>query len=136
MSTAIDAAVVAKLQADATLAGLAPGGIWPDLAPEQASTPYVVVLLESHDDADEMPGAQAFERAAYLVTAIDKSSDAAAANAAYNRAHAVLTGSALMVTGYTVMDVRRAGRQRSAERDGPVIWRFVGGRYVVEADPT
>jgi hypothetical protein len=41
----------------------------------------------------------------------------------------------LTVSGYTVMDIRRRGRVRQAERDGPKIWRFVGGRYVVKADP-
>lgn len=135
MSTAIDAAVVAALQADATLAGLATGGVWPDLAPEQNEGPYVLVVLDAHEDVHEL-GQTAFERATYLVLAVHRSTDAASANAVYNQAHAVLTGSPLTVTGYTVMDVKRVNRERSAERDGISIWRFVGGRYVVEADPS
>ncbi len=135
MSTAVDAAIVAVLQADATLQGLAPGGVWPDLAPEQAATPYVIVTLEDHSDVPEQVGT-AFEQATYLVSVIDKHTDAAAANAAYNRAHAVLTGGPLTVPGYHVMDLRRLSRTRGAERDGPIVWRFVGGLYRVEADPS
>lgn len=134
MSVAVDAAVVAALQADATLQGLAPGGVFPDLAPEQTPTPYLIVGLESHTDVDE-EGRPAFEEAVYLVMAIDKADDAAAANAAYARAHAVLTGTTLTASGVTVMDLTRRGRVRLAERDGSVIWRFVGGRYRVMVDP-
>jgi hypothetical protein len=136
VSTAIDAAIVAALQADVTLAGLAVGGVYPDLAPESVATPYVVVQLESHEDIEEL-GTTAYEEAVYIVTAVDKGDQATATatnvNAAYNRAHAVLAS--LTVSGYTVMDIRRRGRVRQAERDGPKIWRFVGGRYVVKADP-
>lgn len=135
MSVAVDAAVVAKLQADATLLGLAPGGVFPDLAPEQTPTPYLIVALDSHEDVDE-ENQVAFENAVYLVMAIDKADDAAGANAAYARAHTVLTGSALTASGVTVMDVTRRGRVRLAERDGSVIWRFVGGRYLVMVDPS
>lgn len=134
MSVAVDAAVVAKLQGDATLATLAPGGVYHEMAPEKARTPYVVVILESHEDVHEFGGA-AYENATYQVMAIDKADDAAAANAAYNRVHAVLS-SALTVSGFTVMDLVRIGRVRAAERDGSVIWRFVGGRYRVQVDPS
>lgn len=135
MSTAVDAAVVALLQADATLAGLAPGGVFPELAPEKNPTPYVIVALESHEDVQEQ-GRTAFEDAVYLVMAIDKAEDAAAVNAVYARAHAVLAAGPLTVSGFTTMDVVRLGRQRLAERDGSVIWRFVGGRYRVQVDPS
>lgn len=135
MSTAIDAAIVATLQADSQLATLAPGGVWPDLAPEQATTPYVVVTLENHEDVPELNGITAFEQADYIVTAVDKSTNAAAANAAFNRANTVLAAG-LSISGYTTMDVVRRGRIRDAERDGPTIWRYVGARYHVEADPT
>lgn len=131
MSTAVDAALVAALQADATLLGLAPGGVYPDLAPEQVPTPYVIVALESHEDVQEH-GSPAYEDMVYVVMAIDKATDAAAANAAYARADAVLTGSTLAVSGYTTMDLHRVGRVRMAERDGSAIWRFVCGRYRVQ----
>lgn len=128
MSAVVDAAVVALLQGDSTLAGLAPGGVFPEMAPEQSATPYVVVILESHEDVQE-EGRTAHEQATYLVVAIDKADDAAAANAAYGRVHTVLAAAALAPAGYHTMDLVRTGRMRQAERDGSVIWRFVGGRY-------
>lgn len=131
----MDAAIVAALQADATLLALAPGGVFPDLAPEQTPTPYLIVGLDTHDDVDEQ-GRTAYEEAVYLVMAIDKADDAAAANAAYARAHTVLTGTTFSVSGLTLMDLTRRGRVRLAERDGSAIWRFVGARYRVMEDPS
>lgn len=136
MSTAVDAAIVAALQADALLQGLLPGGVHPDLAPElQQETPYIIVALEPTEDVDEH-GGPAFEDATYVVMVVDKATDAANANAAYERAHSVLVGQPLIVPGETVMSIVRRGRHRFAERDGSVLWRFVLGRYRVMTDPT
>ncbi|MGE0363369.1 MAG: DUF3168 domain-containing protein [Vicinamibacterales bacterium] len=134
MSAVVDAALVALLQADATLAGLAPGGVYPEMAPEQNSTPYVVVILETHEDVQE-ENRPAYEQATYLVVAIDKADDAAAANAAYGQVHAALTAATLAPSGYHTMDLVRTGRMRQAERDGSVIWRYVGGRYRWQGHP-
>ena len=59
-TAAIDAAVIAKLATDATLAGLAPGGVFRDMAPQSVTTPFVIVSQMAHED-DYSIGSQAFE---------------------------------------------------------------------------
>jgi Protein of unknown function (DUF3168) len=134
MSAAIDTAVMTRLQGDATLATLAPGGAFPDVAPEGVADPFVIVSLSSHEDVDEQSGRTAFERPRYLVKAVGQGPNAAAAIAAYNRAHALLQGPVLTIVGFHCMDVSREERIRFVERDGHVTWHHVGGIYRVEAD--
>jgi Protein of unknown function (DUF3168) len=135
MSTAIDAAVMSKLQGDATLTGLAPGGVYPDVAPEDTPDPFVIVTLQAHEDVHELTRLSAFEVPRYLVKAVGLGTDAADAVAAYARIHALLQGQTLTISGFTWMDTARESRVKYVERDGPVYWQHVGGIYRVEACP-
>lgn len=135
--TGIDTALIGALQADATLATLAPGGVWPDVAPEGATDRgvFVIVQLQAHEDVDEQAAAVAYEVPRYLVKAVERSSVGAAAAAAYTRVHALLQGVALTITGFHWMDTRRESRVSYTEQDGPFYWKHTGGIYRVEADP-
>ncbi|MGE0460900.1 MAG: DUF3168 domain-containing protein [Vicinamibacterales bacterium] len=135
MSAAIDEAVMATLQGDATLASLAPGGVYRDVAPENVPDPFVILQLQAHQDIYALAGVTAFEAPLYLVKAVGKNSDGAGAAAAAARIHALLQGQPLAVAGFSVMDVRRTERVTYTERDGPVFWQHHGGLYQVEAHP-
>ena len=133
----VDTAVVALLQADATLASLAPGGVWRDVAPEGAVDQgvFVIVQLQAHEDVDEQAQRVGYEIPRYLAKAVSQDSDGAAAAAAYARVHALLQGQALTITGYHHMDTRRESRVSYTEPDGAVLWKHDGGLYRVEAHP-
>jgi hypothetical protein len=136
MSAAIDEAVMAKLQGDATLASLAPGGVYRDVAPENVPDPFVIVGLQAHRDVYEQASAPAYEEPIYLVKAVAKDTDGAGAKSAAARIHALLHGATLTISGFTPMDCKRIERIAFTERDGPVYWQHNGGLYQVEADPT
>lgn len=134
---AIDDAVLTLLQGDAQLSTLAPGGVYPDTAPEGAvdTGVYGIVGLQAHEDVYEQPGRTAMELPRFLVKFVSRDVNGAAARAAYSRAHALLQGQALAITGYHWMDTVREFRIRFTELDPPSTWRHVGGVYRVEADP-
>jgi len=138
MSTAIDQAVMAKLRGDTSLASLAPGGIYPDVAPKGAADAgvFVVVGMQAHEDVAQLQGQTAYETPRYLVKAVGQGIDGAAAIAAYDRIHVLLQHQALTVTGFHWMDTVRESRVRYVEQDGPISWQHVGGVYRVEADPS
>jgi len=136
--TEIDAAFVGALQADAQLATLAKGGVYPNVAPEGAAEKgvFVIVQLQAHEDVDEQQTvAAAYEVPRYLAKAVGRNSDGAAVWAAYARVHALLQGVALTIAGYHWMDTRRESRVSYAEQDGAFYWQHVGGIYRVEAEP-
>lgn len=135
--TEIDAAVIGTLQADATLAGLAKGGVFPNVAPEGAAEKgvYVIVQLQAHEDVDEQQTADAaYEEPRYLAKAVGRGTDSTAVAAAYARIHTLLQGAALAITGYRCIDTRREGRVAFAEQDGAFYWQHMGGIYRVQAE--
>lgn len=127
----IEQAVVQKLGADATLASLAPGGVWLDVAPETATEPYIIVNLQSSLDAVSMGEGLAFEEALVLVKAVDSGGGAADALAADARVFAVLHGGTLTVSDGTLMSMTRYARVRYVEVEGDQRWQHVGGIYAV-----
>lgn len=127
----IEQAVIQKLGADATLASLAPGGIWLDVAPETATEPYIIVNLQSHLDTVAMSDALSFETAFLLVKAIVSGGSAASAQTAADRVQTLLHGTTLTITGGTLMSMTRSGRVRYVEVDGDQRFQHVGALYEV-----
>lgn len=127
----IEQAVVQKLGADATLASLAPGGVWLDVAPETATEPYLIVNLQSSLDAVSLGEGLAFEDALVLVKAVDSGGGAAAALAADARVFALLHGGTLTVSDGTLMSMTRYARVRYVEVEGDQRWQHVGSIYAV-----
>jgi hypothetical protein len=130
-SSAIDAALVSLLAADAELTALCPDGIYWDVAPEGTQR-LVLVSLTAADDEPVFEG-RAWEDTLYLVKAVMLSTIANQnVKAAAARIDAVLEGATLTATGYTTMIVRRERRFRTSEPNpqNPAIqWFHRGGWY-------
>lgn len=133
----VDDAVLAHLRGDSTLLALAPGGVWPEVAPAEAPNQgvFVILQLQAHEDVDQQADEVAYEVPRILAKAVGRDSNAAGVRAAYARVHALLQGVALTIAGYHWMDTRREGRVSYTEQDGPYYWRHRGGLYRIEAHP-
>lgn len=142
-SSDVDAALVALLQADSTLAALTPGGWFMDEAPAGLTQFGVVSLVDEHDEP--MFGGRAFEDALYLVKVVELSTVAVKhAKAAAARIDALLDPqpplppATLTIPGYGLMVSRRESRVRSTEVDdvdSSIRWYHRGGRYRVMVAP-
>jgi hypothetical protein len=131
----VDAALVTKLAADATLAALLQSGasVFIDEA-AQASTKFVIVSLADQQDVQKFEG-RAFEDALYLVEARMLSTSGGNIKAAAARIDALLEGGTLTVSGYALMTMHRESRTRFTEVDqvDPSIrWYRRGGNYRVQ----
>jgi hypothetical protein len=142
-SSDVDAALVGKLQADTTLAGLMPGGVFVDEAPA-GSTQHVIVSLIDGTDVP-MFGGRAIEDGLYLVKAVELSTVAVKnIKAAAARIDVLLdpqpplAPATLAIAGYGLMVSRRVGRVRQTEVDdvdSSIRWQHRGGRYQLMVAP-
>lgn len=132
MSTtaAIDEAVITRLQGDATLLALAPGGIWPDSAPESLTSCYVLVTLQIETPVHQLGGI-AYLVARLQVSAIAPSLTSTTAKAAADRVDVMLHGARFTITGQTYLDCKRVERFGYSEQDGPLVWQHRGFDYEV-----
>lgn len=135
-SSAVDAAIVAKLASDAALMALTPDGVYFDLAPEGSKT-FVLVAHLAHVDEPLLDGATAWEQFTYLVKAVTPGPSAETAKAAAARIHELLEDAQLMPEGYVDMRCARVERVREQERDdiNEVRWNHRGGHYEVWVSP-
>jgi hypothetical protein len=133
---AVDNAVVAKLQGDATLLGLAPGNVYMDFAPEGAVNVgrFVIVDLQLETPVYEQ-SAIAHLIARFQVKVVDRSTTKTAAQAALDRIDTLLHLQPLTIAGHTHMVTNRVGRFHYIERDGPLIWQHRGIDVEVWSDP-
>lgn len=135
-SAEVDAALVAKLLADATLKAMVPDGIYVDVASKNA-TRFVVISQLAHDD-NYMFGGEAYERFEYSVKAVDKNLSGINADNAAARIRTLLQDVTLTINGYTSMVVQRLERiaYREADADNADLrWQHRGGRYEILASP-
>jgi hypothetical protein len=139
--SAIDTAVVNALRNDATLAALAPGGIYRDQAPEAVvdaaladpDEVFGIVTLQSAPQAYGFDG-RAFEECRYLVKFVSPSTSPVTAQSALDRAEVVLA--TLTASGFAVTCSRRDERSAYVEVDGPVRWQHRAVSWLVMASPT
>lgn len=136
-SGAVDSAVVGLLQADATLKGLLPDGVFFDAAP-QGARKFAIVSLFDHEDEYAFQGKKAFEHFEYFVKAVIFSTSGTEARNAAKQIDALLHNAALTVTGYTVARCQRSQYRRYSEPDvnPDQQWQHRGGQYFVDAVPT
>jgi hypothetical protein len=128
----VDAAIIAKLAGDATLAALMTDGVYMDVAPS-GKTKFVIVSLAAHEDVHQL-GGNAFELSTYLVKAVEQNVSGATVKTAAARIHTLLEHVTLTITGYSHAMTRRAERVRYTEIDNEnqdVRWQHRGGRYDV-----
>lgn len=130
---AIDTALVGLLEADATLTGLAPGGVFFDIAPTGASEPFLTVTQAASEDGYVVGRTdRRFDDRLYDVQAVAQAVSASTADAAAARVDALLNGASLNATGHATLNVQREGRIRYVEGDGDRRFQHSGGTYAVE----
>jgi len=136
-SSAVDAALVAKLLGDSVLMALMPDGIYLDEA-APGLTRFVIVSLIAESDG-LMFGSRAYEDALYLVKAVALSTSGGNVRAAAARIDSLLEFGTLTVPGYSLMTLRREERvtpQTEIDQvDRSIRWQHRGGRYRVMVSP-
>jgi hypothetical protein len=130
--SAVDTALLAKLQGASALTSAAPGGVYQDVAPHGIAEPFVIVSLQAHEDVDEQ-GSDGFEIGRYLVKAVGQGTQSASVAVAAQAIHAALQKTTLTIAGMTPMLCHREERVRYVEEDGPVRYQHMGGIYAVWA---
>lgn len=144
MSALVDTAVTNALKTDATLATLAPGGIFRDVAPEAVVTSAVsdpsqvfgIITLQSEVPLDAFDN-KPLDEARLLVKFVSPSTSSVGAQAALDRAVAVLEAlSGTVVSGFAITCSKRAERMAYVENDGPVFWQHRGVSWLVVSSPT
>jgi hypothetical protein len=133
--SAIDQAIVGRLSADAALTAAAPGGVWWELAPQDAATPYVVITLAEDIDEQVFRGT-AYEVTQYAIEAMDDNPSADGVAAAYDRIHALMQDPVFAISGYTLLKCLRRRRYRSVIEDGDQRIQQLGSVYELWAQPT
>lgn len=126
-------AIKAKLEADAPLVAGAPGGIHIRRVPQLDRLPAVVLAKQSGRQSYTL-SARAYRELVYLVKGIAETREGA--EAADERADAVLTDGTLTLQGQTLMRMRRTGDVEYSEtaKEGRVYWH-IGGLYAVGVTP-
>lgn len=132
-SSAIDAALLARLVGDASLSAILTDGWYFDEAKQGAQRFGIVSLIDEADEA--VFGGRAIESALYLVKAVVLATTGADVKTAAARIDTLLDEQPLTVAGYNGMAVFREGRIRITEVDevDPSIrWQHRGGQYRVD----
>lgn len=137
-SSDVDAAIVAKLADDATLAGLLPDGVFIDIAPSGKKR-FAIVSLAAHED-EYIFAETAYEKSTYLVKAVAlDAGQGTPVKAAAQRIQELMQFVTLDIPGYQHMLTRREERVRYTEVDSEnpeIRWQHRGGRFAVFVSPT
>lgn len=129
------------LQADATLATLASGGIHRSIAPNGTATPLIIISFQAGTDVVTTTGVRLMVNALYQVKVVDQASNMSGIVAAANQLDIVLGGS----QGIRNVAVSGGGYVLSCVREGPLayddtrlvvgqMWTFLGGLYRIYAE--
>jgi hypothetical protein len=135
-SAHIKAGVLAALQADPTLAALAPGGVFAELAAPGVHVFVLVTLLDS-DDTDAVFGQRGIESSLFAVkfVGLSTATQLAIAEAAAARIDELLELGALPITDYSFLECVRERRIATTARDPgdpSLSWFHYGGEYRVQ----
>src|SRR5262245_17799535 len=107
-SSDIDAALVAKLGADATLLALMPNGVYVDTAPPNSTRYVLVSVIDAHDETAF--ATRTYEDIRYLVKAVGYSPTSPNVKGAAARIDELLERVPLTVAGFTWMTTIREQR--------------------------
>jgi hypothetical protein len=128
-SAALDTAILAKLQGDATLAAILTDGIYFDVA-ASGKTRFGIVSLST--DREDYAFDGSIEESVYIVKAVVLDTSPTSAKTAAARIHTLLQNTPLTVTGFDHLALRRTERIRYTEVDAEnndIRWQHSGGRY-------
>jgi hypothetical protein len=132
--SAVDTAVITKLQGAAAVTAAAPGGVYWDVAPDTVENfPVVIISLRAHNDTYEMGGGH-FEVGRYAVKAVGIGTNSSQVANAAAAIHAALHNQTITAAGYTHMLCHRdptEGRIRYVEVDGSQRFQHQGAVYAV-----
>lgn len=118
------------LSGDATLAGYAPGGVYPDLAPDGTATPYVVFSLQSPGvDSLTMAAVRVLANPLYQVVCVAEASKFVAVANAASEIDDLLKRTSGTVTGGYIGSCYREQPVEKAELINTVVWKSLGGLY-------
>lgn len=135
-----DAALLAFLRADTTLAALVTAWYRQDDVPEDAQAPYGVVELQAGADDEEgrTTDGRAVEKTIYLVKVVGQGTTGGNAQTAAARVDALLdpgtsgvAGLTTQADGFRAIYSGRMSRVAYPERDGKTVWQHRGGLYEI-----
>lgn len=126
----IEEALYAKLSGDATLAGLAPGGVWRGVAP--LGTTGVFVTFSHVSGVDQYTLAnRAVTASNYLVKAVGPGESAVPAWSAAERIDTLLSDQPLALSSGSTLSVRRERTMTLTELEGGEAYQHAGGYYII-----
>lgn len=138
-AAAVDAALIAALAADATLAALLPDGVYVDVAPSN-KTRFVIVQAQTREITDALADETLYEVVRYRITARVLMTTGADANAAAFRIQERLTWMPIVpIAGYTHMATIQVERVKFTEVDAidnDIRWQVAGGDYEIWVSPS
>ena len=112
----------------------APGGVFNMVAPHGTKPPYVV--FQAVSKVDEYSFAARFAQALYQVKAVSRSPWPKEAADIDDDIDTAMQNAVLVITGYTLLYVRRESDFYLMEDVGGMIWHNIGGTYRIVADET
>lgn len=127
-------AICKKLQADTGAGGVMVlcSDVYPDLAPEEATFPYVIVTSQSPAVDAYSFGGIVTETSIVLVKVVDQNTNPAPAEDARNRIQTVLQDANISLTGQTVLWLRRKSQfPEMAEVVEGITYIYRGALYDV-----
>lgn len=127
----VEQMLYARLSGDATLAGLAPGGVWRGVAPTDKPAGVWVVFNNMSADDIYTFDLRAMVNSLYQVKAIAPGESALPAWQAAERIETLLTDRALTITSGTLLMVRRQQVISMTETDGGEQYQHAGGMYAI-----
>lgn len=122
--------LTSTLAGDATLTGLAPGGIRRSMAPPTATTPFVIMRYQSGTDAPVFGGGRSYSDLFYEIKVYGPASGTAAlVDAAARISTLISTAVPVAVTGGTIKACFRSQALQSDEEPDGSQWSCFGGIY-------
>lgn len=129
----------ATLSADATLASLAPGGVWRGLAPDGTTTPFVVYAHQSGGtDTLTANAVRVLSSPLYNVRVVGPAKDTVAVEAAAAQLDVVLGSKDglrnVAVTGGLIASCFRESPFQQDEQTNAVLLTNIGGLYRIQVE--
>jgi hypothetical protein len=134
-SGAVDSAVIAALQADATLRGLMPDGVFFNLAPPGSTRFVLVGIFDARDEG--LFGQRGFENTLYFVKAVglSRATSLSTMKSAAHRIDELLELATLAPADFSWIDCVREERLADTvpdPLDPSLFWFHFGGHYRVQ----
>jgi len=125
--------IYARLSGDATLTGLAPGGIHENVAEVGSEPPFVVYAFAGGTPLEVIGGVTVWLNASYTIRAIIRGNDSETILPIAERIRALLHLTSGPATGGLVFVLRETAPVYYPEDDQGQAWLHAGGQYEILA---